>query len=254
MHIHRTLKTPYLLPRVATFAVLVALIGCDVGRDSGDPPERPAEPLPAVPLGPASADGASRDAGADYSDRDTSDSASASDRDLSASNRSGEAASNAQYSLVESATAQIMPTSLGNAEGSVTFSAGEEGRGMRVSVELKGLDPGSHGFHVHAIGDCSADDASSAGEHFNPYDTSHGSPEGAERHVGDMGNIEADQDGRVATELTIRHLAFSGPASILHKSVVIHSKRDDLESQPSGAAGDRVGCGVIGIDDKVFAG
>ncbi|QIB67670.1 superoxide dismutase family protein [Kineobactrum salinum] len=155
--------------------------------------------------------------------------------------------------MVESAVAQIKPTSNGNAEGTVTFSAGKDDREMQVTVELEGLEPGPHGLHVHEVGDCSADDASSAGGHFNPYDTPHGSPDAAEHHVGDMGNIEADEDGRVSSELAFRGLAFSGPASILQKALVIHSDKDDLESQPSGNAGERVGCGVIRIDREVLA-
>lgn len=116
---------------------------------------------------------------------------------------------------------------------------------MRATVDLRGLEPGLHGFHIHETGDCSADDASSAGGHFNPQDAPHGSRDGAERHAGDMGNIEADNDGRVDTELTLPGITFAGPTSILQRAVVIHGQEDDLESQPAGDSGDRVGCGVI---------
>lgn len=116
---------------------------------------------------------------------------------------------------------------------------------MRATVDLRGLEPGLHSFHIHETGDCSADDASSAGGHFNPQDAPHGSRDGAERHAGDMGNIEADNDGRVDTELTLPGITFAGPTSILQRAVVIHGQKDDLESQPAGDSGDRVGCGVI---------
>lgn len=116
---------------------------------------------------------------------------------------------------------------------------------MRATVDLRGLEPGLHSFHIHETGDCSADDASSAGGHFNPQDASHGSRDGAERHAGDMGNIEADNDGRVDTGLTLPGITFAGPTSILQRAVVIHGQKDDLESQPAGDSGDRVGCGVI---------
>lgn len=166
---------------------------------------------------------------------------------------SSERATDDQYPIVESAVAQIRPTSAGNAEGTVTFLAAEDDREMRVTVELTGLEPGLHGFHVHEVGDCSADDASSAGGHFEPYNAPHGSPDATEHHVGDMGNIEADQNGRVSSELSFRDLAFSGPASILQRSVVIHRNVDDLASQPSGDAGSRVGCGVIQNDKQAQA-
>lgn len=175
------------------------------------------------------------------------------ERDESVLDPSGDSRNNSQYSLVESATADVGPTSLGSAEGTVSFSPAEQGAGVRVSIDVRGLQPGLHGFHIHAVGDCSADDASSAGGHFNPYNVPHGAPEDTRHHVGDMGNIDVGESGRVNTTKTFQGLAFSGPASILQKAVVIHSVRDDLESQPSGAAGDRVGCGVIRIDKDVLA-
>ncbi len=57
----------------------------------------------------------------------------------------------------------------------------------------------------------------------------------------------------VATDFAFKGLAFSGPASILQKAVVIHSAEDDLETQPDGDAGGRVGCGVIRIDRQTLA-
>lgn len=246
MNTHRTRTTGYLLSRATTLAVLVAVMGCDTGRDTDEMAPPSAHPAPT--------EGAAADSRPDYTDRTTtSDQTRANDRDQSVTERSGEAATNAQFSLVDAAAAQIKPTSNGNAKGTVTFSAGKDNREMQVAVELEGLEPGPHGIHVHEVGDCSADDASSAGDHFNPYETPHGSPEAGEHHVGDMGNIEADDDGKVSTELTFRGLAFSGPASILQKAVVIHSGEDDLESQPSGDSGNPVGCGVIRIDRKVMA-
>ncbi|PLW84005.1 superoxide dismutase family protein [Kineobactrum sediminis] len=145
------------------------------------------------------------------------------------------------------AVAEISPTSNGNAEGTVRFRQPAEDAMMRVEVDLQGLEPGLHGFHIHEFGDCSAPDASSAGGHYNPRDTRHGSPDDEEHHVGDMGNIEADEDGKVSTELEFFHLTFTGPTSILDKAVVIHSQEDDFETQPTGNAGARVGCGVIRV-------
>lgn len=148
---------------------------------------------------------------------------------------------------VTMAVAEIAPTSKGNAEGTVRFHQPAEDAMMRVEVDLQGLEPGLHGFHIHEFGDCSADDASSAGGHYNPLDTRHGSPDDEEHHVGDMGNIEAGEDGTVSTEREFFHLTFAGPTSILGKAVVIHSQADDFETQPTGNAGARVGCGVIRV-------
>lgn len=245
-HLSASLRSRYLLPHIAAIGMLIALTGCNPDQDTEDTRPPPADPAPAEER-PA-------DSRPDYTDGGTAaNPARPTDRDQSVDETTSEAAANAQYSLVKSAIAQIRPTSSGNAEGTVTFSAGQDNREVQVKVELEGLEPGPHGLHIHEVGDCSADDASSAGDHFNPYDAAHGSPEAAEHHVGDMGNIEADEEGRVATELAFEGLAFSGPASILQKAVVIHSGEDDLETQPDGDAGGRVGCGVIRIDRQVQA-
>ena len=232
------LTTTYLLPSAAAL-VLVAAMGCEPGGTGYEASGSGSDP--------ASAEGAEQNTNPDRA------SDGAARRDHSVAEISDESAHNAQYSLVQSATAEVGATSAGNAEGTVTFSAAEDGRGMRVNVELQGLQPGRlHGLHVHEVGDCSASDASSAGGHFSPYDSEHGSPEDAEQHVGDMGNIEADEDGRVSSEFRVRGLAFSGPASILQKAVIVHSKEDDLTSQPAGDAGNPAGCGVIRIDRQVL--
>lgn len=132
--------------------------------------------------------------------------------------------------------------------GTVTFK--EEADGVRVHAELTGLTPGNHGFHIHEFGDCSAADLTSAGGHFNPTNSPHAGPDASERHEGDMGNIEADASGKVTLDYLDHHISIS-PAhdkeSVIGRSVIIHAKPDDLKSQPSGDAGARIACGVIGI-------
>lgn len=245
MTTRRTAITGYLLRRALTLSVLVAIMGCDADRDAGHV-SAGSEEMPGDRVESTATGGEDSASEPDYADRNATSPEQVADRARS-TDRAGAAANQARYSQVKSAIARISPTIHGRAEGTVTFSAAEDGESMRVAVEIQGLEPGLHGFHVHETGDCSADDASSAGGHFSPHDASHGSPEAADSHVGDLGNIEADDNGQVATELTVRHLAFSGPSSILQKAVVVHSGKDDLESQPSGDSGDRVGCGVIRV-------
>ncbi|MCH7947595.1 MAG: superoxide dismutase family protein, partial [candidate division Zixibacteria bacterium] len=67
------------------------------------------------------------------------------------------------------------------------------------------------------------------------------------RHVGDIGNIVADADGKATLEWVDSHMTFEGASSIIGRGVIIHAGEDDLTSQPTGAAGARVACGVIGI-------
>lgn len=142
------------------------------------------------------------------------------------------------------ATALVLSASGSDVVGLVRFW--ETGLGtVGYDVELHGLDPGTHGFHVHEKGDCSAPDASSAGGHFNPTGAPHGAPDATRRHVGDLGNVVADRNGVVRTRGEDAHLTLRGPHSILDRAVVVHTGPDDLRSQPTGDAGGRLGCGVI---------
>lgn len=128
-------------------------------------------------------------------------------------------------------------------EGIVTFEQVEGG--VRIVADVRNLTPGKHGFHVHEHGDCSAHDASSAGGHFNPTDKKHGGPETEERHVGDMGNLVADENGVAHYDRVDDLMELNGPNSIIGLSVVVHADEDDLKSQPTGNSGKRIACGVI---------
>src|SRR5690606_16006000 len=122
--------------------------------------------------------------------------------------------------------------------------------GVTINGEIGGLTAGSeHGIHVHENGDCSAADASSAGGHFNPHDAPHGAPTvGLEqRHLGDMPNIVADENGftHINTAIVGATLRDGGPTDLIGRAVVVHEKRDDYVTQPSGDSGGRIACGVI---------
>jgi len=143
------------------------------------------------------------------------------------------------------AAAVLHPTTGSSVWGTVTFAATDSG--VLIRADVSGLAPGAHGFHVHEWGDCSAPDATSAGGHFNPEASPHGAPDGAERHVGDLGNLVADASGTARYERTDRRIALGGANSIIGRAVMVHAAEDDLASQPTGSAGARLACGVIGI-------
>ena len=124
----------------------------------------------------------------------------------------------------------------------ITFT--KTGDEVQVVGDITGLKPGKHGFHLHEKGDCSAPDAASAGAHFNPGQHKHGGPTTAERHEGDLGNIEADASGKAHIDWKGK-MSLSGGDSIIGKSVVVHEKEDDLKTDPSGNSGARQACGVI---------
>jgi len=146
---------------------------------------------------------------------------------------------------VQKALAVIQPTKNNKVSGTVTFT--KEPGGIKVVANLKGLKPGKHGFHIHQWGDCSASDGTSAGGHFNPENQNHGAPTDSVRHVGDLGNIVADDNGVGYYERVDSVISFTGAHSIIGRGIIIHEGEDDLHSQPMGNAGARVGCGVIGI-------
>jgi superoxide dismutase, Cu-Zn family len=129
--------------------------------------------------------------------------------------------------------------------GTVTFT--QTGNGIQVVADIHGLTPGPHGFHIHEYGDPHSPDGMSAGSHFNPTGKPHAGPTSPARHVGDLGNIEADEKGHAKLDIVDPALSFAGPTSILGRGVVVHAKADDLKSQPAGNAGGRVAVGVIGV-------
>ncbi|MDQ3337531.1 MAG: superoxide dismutase family protein [Myxococcota bacterium] len=116
-----------------------------------------------------------------------------------------------------------------------------------MTATLEGLKAGKqHAWHIHEKGDCSAPDASSAGEHFNPTNVKHGGPDGDERHAGDFGNLLADKQGKATKTLVMKGITIAeGATSIVGKGFIVHDKKDDLKTQPSGNAGARIACGVI---------
>lgn len=148
------------------------------------------------------------------------------------------------------ALAVLRPTADDKINGIVTFT--EVADGVRVDANISGLNPGKHGFHVHQFGDCSSADgsaaaASAAGDHFDPATNQHGAPDATDRHAGDMGNIEADASGVAKLNYIDHTLSLvDGEKSIIGRAVIVHAKADDLKSQPSGEAGGRIACGVIG--------
>jgi Cu-Zn family superoxide dismutase len=145
-----------------------------------------------------------------------------------------------------SARVVLMPTSGQTANGDLSLHS-EQGA-LRLTGTITGLTAETvHGFHVHERGDCSAPDASSAGEHFNPSGEAHGEPGTATHHLGDLPNITADAEGKAAVNLRLPDLELgsNGPRDALGRALVLHAQRDDYRTQPAGDSGARIACGVI---------
>jgi len=143
-----------------------------------------------------------------------------------------------------SATAMIEAKSGSAVHGVARFVA--TNGGVEVTITLQGASPGWHAVHIHEHGDCSADDGSSAGGHFNPGNVDHGAPHAAVHHAGDLGNMWIRDDGTGYHKVFMPELTIdAGDHGVVGRSIIVHEKIDDLVSQPTGAAGGRIGCGEI---------
>ena len=117
-----------------------------------------------------------------------------------------------------------------------------------IKGTVTGLEPGLHGFHIHEFGDMSKG-CESMGGHYNPDGVDHGDEQ--EGHVGDLGNITADESGVAKINIVSNRIVLMGDRSIVGRGVVVHADKDDLgqggdeESLKTGNAGDRLACGVI---------
>jgi superoxide dismutase, Cu-Zn family len=153
------------------------------------------------------------------------------------------------------ATAQSGETakaSLVDAKGATvgTATLTQTPSGVLVDLEVKGLLAGEHALHVHQVGQCDAAGGfKSAGDHFSVGTQKHGFMTEGGPHAGDMPNIFVGETGSARVELLQAGISLKdGATSVFDadgSALVIHANSDDHHSQPSGAAGDRIACGVI---------
>ena len=149
---------------------------------------------------------------------------------------------------VMTSTAVLVATSGSAVSGTLKFREAKD-RVVHITGTIEGLTPGKHGFHIHVNGNCDAPDGASAGGHYAPAGGRHGAPDSADRHLGDLGNIVADENGRAEVDVTASGItiALMGTASVGDRSIVVHAAEDDF-SEPAGNSGARVACGVIESD------
>ena len=147
-------------------------------------------------------------------------------------------------------TAQVSLTSAAGSSVKGNLTLTNQGTAVSIRGEITGLAPGKeHGFHVHEVGECSLPDFKSAGEHFNPTKDPHGGPQSTARHLGDIQNAKADENGRANVNVSVKGVTLvdkdGAPTQILGKALVVHAMPDDYKTQPSGGSGARIACGVI---------
>jgi Cu-Zn family superoxide dismutase len=153
------------------------------------------------------------------------------------------------------AAQQQMPQARGNfinAQGQSVGTAAlvQTPNGVLITLELRGLPPGLHAFHIHQTGRCDANGGfQTAGGHYNPGNHEHGYMVQGGAHAGDMPNQFVGPDGVLRTQVLNDKVTIGSGDTTLFDSdgsaLVLHAQPDDYRSQPAGDAGGRIACAVI---------
>jgi Cu-Zn family superoxide dismutase len=146
-------------------------------------------------------------------------------------------ASAAQATLIDSTGKEL---------GNLTLT--DSSQAIAVTGQLTGLPPGEHAIHLHTVGRCESPKFESAGDHWNPTNRQHGKDNPRGPHFGDLPNFTVSADRLVAVQVITPGGTLQGNTPLMDSdgaAVVVHAKRDDYKTQPSGDSGDRIACGVV---------
>jgi len=157
--------------------------------------------------------------------------------------RSSEAPEASGHELAAAAELAAAPGSAAHGTVTMTFQSG----GVHIVADLEGLTPGAHAFTILAASGCASPDSVPSPAHFNPTAQPHGDGDSGMRHLGDLGNLVADEGGRVHLDRLERSLTLEGPEAIVGHALAVHARPDQPTVQPDGDAGPVVACGVIAL-------
>ncbi len=124
-----------------------------------------------------------------------------------------------------------------------------KGGGVAIKLDVKNLAPGEHALHFHGAAKCEGPAFTTAGGHFNPAMKQHGKDNPMGSHAGDMANFAVGPKGSAKVTITNSAVTLGdGPNSLFTNggtAMMVHAKGDDYKTDPAGAAGDRIACGVV---------
>jgi superoxide dismutase, Cu-Zn family len=154
--------------------------------------------------------------------------------------------------LFAASTTVELKNAKGESVGTATITENKGGKGgLTIKLTAKNLPPGVHAFHIHQTAKCEAPGFTTAGGHFNPESSHHGinNPATPHPHAGDMNNFTVKANGTAKVTFTDMAVNMGSDNHSIYSNggtaLVIHAQADDLKSDPSGNAGDRIACGVI---------
>jgi Cu-Zn family superoxide dismutase len=154
----------------------------------------------------------------------------------------------AQGSMKNGTLVVPISTSSGDSAGTASFKESKDGKELTISLKLKNLPMGEHAVHIHANPVCDAPDFKGAGGHLNPDMKQHGMENPMGHHAGDLPkNVTVGEDHTADVSFKVDYLTLApgAPNSVLGHAIMVHEKADDMKTDPTGNAGNRIACGVI---------
>ncbi len=154
------------------------------------------------------------------------------------------------FAKAKEAVVVPLKTSTGQDAGTATFREAKKGQ-VEIRLKLMNLPIGDHAVHIHEKPVCEAPDFKSAGGHFNPDAKQHGTMNPAGHHNGDLPqNVTVGENHMGTATFKVNYISLdpAAPNSIVANggtSVMVHEKADDMKTDPTGNAGNRIACGIV---------